>query len=214
MNDAHIAAIISAVSGISGVILGNSFVAIKESLKDRKKDKRDLNYLAILVVSHLDRFVSGCWSIAMDDGTSEGRPAGRDGSRQTTVTPPEFLPLEINVEWKVLPKDLMYEILEIPDRRERLESHLSGIAEFEGPPDYTDFFWTRMHDYAELGLHVSAVAKRLRKHAGLPIEEPAGDEWNRETDFQKVIEKIDVWRAEQEKRNLAMFAAMNKISQQ
>lgn len=213
MNDAHISAVISAGAGITGVLLGNALVAIKEWRKDHKKDRRDRTFLSILVVSHLDRFVSGCWSVAMDDGTSEGRPAGRDGSHQTTVTPPEFLPLEIDVEWKVLPRDLMYEILQIPDRRERLQSQLSGIAEFDGPPDYTDFFQARMRDYAELGLHVSAVAKRLRKHAGMPIEQPIEGEWNREADMQKVIDRIDALRAEQEKRNLALFATMNQIPQ-
>lgn len=211
MNDSHIVAVISAGAGITGVLLGNVLVALKEWWKDVKRDERDSAYLAILVVSHLDRFASGCCSVAMDDGTSEGRPAGRDGSHQTTVTAPEFLPLEIKVEWKVLPKDLMYEILQIPDRRERLESQLSGIAEFDGPPDYTEFFWARRHDYAELGLHVSAVAKRLREHAGMPMELPAEGEWNREAAMQEVIDRIDVLRAEQAKRNLALFAAMNQF---
>ncbi|UNV91809.1 MULTISPECIES: hypothetical protein [unclassified Comamonas] len=208
MNDAHIGAIISAGAGITGVLLGNAFVAIKEWWKDHKKDDRDSTYLAILVVSHLDRFASGCCSVAMDDGTSEGRPAGENGSHQATVTPPEFSPLEIDVEWKVLPKDLMYEILQIPDRRERLQSRLSGIAEFDFPPDYTEYFWARRRDYAELGLHVSAIAKRLREHAGMPIELPAEGEWNREAAMQEVIDRIDALRADQEKRNLALVAAL------
>lgn len=139
MTDAHIAAIISAVAGITGVILGNSFVAIKEWLKDHKKDERDSAYLAILVVSHLDRFASGCWYVALDDGTSEGRPAGGE-YHQVTVSAPEFLPLEIRVEWKVLPKDLMYDILQIPDKREHIENRLTGIWKFDDPPEYTDFF--------------------------------------------------------------------------
>jgi hypothetical protein len=78
MTDTHIAAIISAGAGIAGVLLGNSFVAIKEWSKDRKKDARDSAHLAILVVSHLDRFTSGYWHVALDNDTSEGRPAGRE----------------------------------------------------------------------------------------------------------------------------------------
>lgn len=175
MNDAHIAAIIGAGAGITGVILGNSFVAIKEWWKDRKKDQRDSAYLAILVVSHLDRFASRCWHVALDDGMSEGRPAGGE-YHHVTVSAPEFLPLEIRVEWKVLPKDLMYDILQIPDKREHIENRLSGVWEFDDPPEYTDFFWTRQRDYAELGLHVSAVAKKLRIYADMPVEaSPPGD---------------------------------------
>jgi hypothetical protein len=41
MNDAHIASIISAIAGIAGVILGNSFAAIKEWVVKRKRDERD-----------------------------------------------------------------------------------------------------------------------------------------------------------------------------
>lgn len=110
MNDAHIAAIISASAGIAGVILGNSFAVIKEWGANRKHDERDSAYLAILVVSHLDNFANSCLHVALDDGTWEGRPAGNNGEYyQTTVKPPEFLPLDIKVEWKVLPRDLMYE---------------------------------------------------------------------------------------------------------
>jgi hypothetical protein len=201
MTDAHIAAIISAGAGIGGVILGNSFVAIKEWVINRKHDERDSTYLAVLVVSHLDRFANGCLQVALDDGTSEGRPAGNNGEYyQTTVKPPEFLPLDINVEWKVLPKDLMYDILQIPDKREHIENRITGIWEFDDPFDYGEFFWARQRDYAELGLQVSAVAKKLRKHAEMPIEESRPDEWNREVALQEVIDKVDGERAAYEKR--------------
>ena len=75
MNDAHIAAIISAIAGIAGVILGNSFAAIKEWVVKRKRDERDGAYLAILVVSHLDNFANGCLHVAL----------GKIGARPETV---------------------------------------------------------------------------------------------------------------------------------
>lgn len=210
MTDAHIAAIISATAGITGVLLGNSFVAVKEWWKDSKKDERDSAYLAILVVSHLDRFANRCGHVALDDGTSEGEPAGRNREyHQVTVNAPEFLPLEIKVEWKVLPKDLMYDILQIPDKREHIENQLSGVWEFDEPPDYTDFFWTRQRSYAELGLHVSAIAKRLRMYADMPIEASPPGDWNREVSMQEVIDKIGAKRAANEKRVGESFVDMS-----
>lgn len=201
MNDAHIAAIISAASAIGGVILGNSFVAIKESLKDRKKDKRESSYLAILVVSHLDRFANGCWYVAKDDGEIEGRPAGGNGEYwMPTVKAPEFLPLEIEVEWRVLPKGLMYDILQIPDKREHIENRLSSIWDYDDGPDYSEYFFARQRHYAELGLQVSAVAKRLRVHAGMPIEGALTGGGNREAALQKVLDQIDALEAENAKR--------------
>lgn len=208
MNDSHISAIISAGAGITGVILGNSFVAIKEWWKDRKKDQRDSAYLAILVVSHLDRFASGCWHVALDDGTSEGRPAGGE-YHQVTVRAPEFLPLEIRVEWKVLPKDLMYDILQISDKREHIENRLTGVWELDEPPEYTDFFWARRRDYAELGLHVSAVAKKLRIYADMPVEASPPSDWNRDVSLQEVIDKIDAERAAYEKRVRESFVGIS-----
>lgn len=208
MNDAHIAAIIGAGAGIFGVLLGNSFVAVKEWVVIRKKEERDSSYLAILVVSHLDRFANGCLHVALDDGTEHGRPAGDGQYHEVTVTSPEFLPLDIKVEWKVLPKGLMYDILQIPDKREHIENRIAGIWEFDHPPDYTEFFWARQRDYSGLGLHVSAVAKRLRKHAGMPLEESPPGEWNREVGMQEVIDKIDAKRAAYEARVAAAHAAL------
>lgn len=200
MNDAHIAAIIGAFAGILGTLLGNSFVAIKEWLVKRKTEERDSSYLVILVVSHLDRFANGCMHVAHDDGTEYGRPAGDGNYHRVTVSAPEFLPLDIKVEWKVLPKDLMYDILQIPDKREHIENRIAGIWEFDDPPDYSEFFWARQRDYAQLGLHVSAVAKKLRKHADMPIEESPLGEWNRDFAMQEIIDKLEEKRAKYEKR--------------
>jgi hypothetical protein len=201
VTDANVSAIISAASGLAGVAIGALLTYLRERRAERIKDDRDGSYLAILVVSHLDRFTNGCWHVALDDGTSEGRPAGDDGVyHQTTVKTPEFKPLDIKVEWRVLPKDLMYDILQIPDKQEHLDAQIAGAGEFADPPDYTDFFWRRQRDYAELGLHVSGVAKRLRRHAKMPIEESPPGEWNRDVSLQEVIDKIDQTRAAYEKR--------------
>lgn len=215
MNDAHIASIISAVAGISGVILGNSLVAIKESLKDRKKDARDSSYLAILVVSHLDRFANGCGYVAKDNGEIDGRPAGGNGEYwKPTAKSPQFLPLEIDVEWRVLPKELMYEIFQIPDKREHIENRLSGIWEYGDWPDHSEFFLTRQRDYAELGLHVSAVAKRLREHARMPVEGALTDGENRESSLQAVIDQIDALREANAKRRVEELKRLNVVPQQ
>jgi hypothetical protein len=201
MTDANISVIISAAAGISGVILGSLFTLIQEWWIGHKKDVRDSSYLAILVVSHLDRFANGCMRVAFDDGTSEGRPAGKDGvCFETTVKPPHFAPLDINVEWKALPKALMYDILQIPGKQDNIENRLAGALEFDDPPDYSDFFWSRRRDYAELGLHVSAVAKKLRKHAGMPIHQGGPGGWTLDSAMQEVIDKVDAERSAYEKR--------------
>ncbi len=209
MDSGNVSAIISAISGLAGVGVGALLTYLRELRVEEIKDKRDISYLAILVVAHLDRFANGCMSVAYDDGTSEGRPAGEDSIyHQITVKPPEFAPLDINVEWRVLPRKLMYDILEIPAKHEHLQNQLAGVMEFDDPPDYTEFFWRRQRDYAELGLKVSAVAKELRRFAQMQIEEAKPGEWSREVAMQEVIDKIDALRAAYEKRQAESWATM------
>ncbi|KVC95998.1 hypothetical protein WI78_18395 [Burkholderia ubonensis] len=193
MDTGNVSAVISATAGISGVLLGNSFVAVKEWLINRSRRQKDTAYLAIIVVSHLDRFANGCLHVALDDGTEYGRPAGRHEEEYTpTTTPPEFQPLDIDVEWKVLPKDLMYAILRLPDQKEKIQNTLAGIAEYDDDyPDHTEYFWTRRRAYADLGLQTSDLARRLRRHAGMPLELPKAGEWCRDEDLSGVVKKID-----------------------
>ncbi|KVO77098.1 hypothetical protein WJ79_12345 [Burkholderia ubonensis] len=193
MDTGNVSAIISATAGISGVLLGNSFVAVKEWLTNRSKRQKETAYLAIIVVSHLDRFANGCLHVALDDGTEYGRPAGRNEEEYTpTTTPPEFQPLDINVEWKVLPQDLMYAILRLPDQKEKIQNTLAGIAAYDDDyPDHTEYFWTRRRAYADLGLQTSALANRLRRHAGMPLESPKPGEWCRDEELSDVVKMID-----------------------
>lgn len=202
MDPGNVSAIISAVAGISGVLFGNTFVLIKEWWAKRNKVNQDTTYLGIIVVSHLDRFATGCFDVSVDDGSSRGRPAGKDGQCETTTTPPEFRPLELDVDWKLLPKDLMYSVLRLPDQQDQLHGKLGGIMEFDyDPPDHAEFFWARRRGYAVIGLQASDIAKKLRSHAGLPADEPHPDEWSRDKSMRKVIADLDALERNSRLRN-------------
>ncbi|KGV23455.1 hypothetical protein [Burkholderia pseudomallei] len=192
MDTVSSSSIISAAAGIIGVLLGNSFVAVKEWLAGRSKRDSDTAYLAILVASHLNRLANECLHVALDDGTAEGQPAGHDGEYQPTTTLPGFHPLDIDVEWKVLPKELMYSILRLPDENERIQNRLAGIIEFDSDyPDHVEYFWARRRDYAKLGLNASMLAQRLQRHAGMPVELPKDGEWSRDNELKDVVKRID-----------------------
>lgn len=203
MGSGNISAIISAASGICGVVLGAALTAFREWAANRAGRRTDTIYLAIIVVSHLDRLANRCIAVALDDGTAYGMPAGKNGAEcEPTVVAPEFLPLDLDVEWKLLPQDLLYDIFCLPDEREQIQTKLAGIAEYEdNPPEHTEWFWARRRGYAELGLKASALARRLREHARLPINEPAVDEYqlhdwrsgkrSRDQELRKVVSDID-----------------------
>ncbi|MEM5300031.1 hypothetical protein VSR82_38035 [Burkholderia sp. JPY481] len=160
--------VITAVSGLAGVALGGFLTSNRELSRDAASNEKAANYLAILVVAHLDRFIDGCVNVVGDDGTSYGQPAGEGGVHEPTVDRPKFDPLAIDVDWKSLPADLMYPILNLPYQIETLEHRISNVSEFDNPPDHADTFWARQHDYALLGLEISSLATRLRNHANLP----------------------------------------------
>lgn len=191
---------ISASAGLVGVGLGGWLTSRREARQERDRVQREAHYLAALVVAHLDRFADGCMSVAFDNGTSEGLPAGDDGLyHKTTVQPPVFEPLELEVDWKVLPPMLMADILQLPFRVGQLESDLENIWQVDMPPEYSDFFWSRQERYAELGLNVSELVQRLRAFAGLPVNE-LGERRSREQNLREQRDKIRIRRQRLEDR--------------
>lgn len=198
---------ISAAAGLGGVGLGGWLTSRREERLEHNRLQREAYYLAALVAAHLDRFANGCLPVAYDDGTQEGLPAGGNGEyHRSTVSPPEFEPLELDVDWKVLPPTLMAEILQLPFRVEQLEHNLTGIWEFDDGPEYVEFFWARQERYAELGIEVSELAQRLRMFAGLPMPPGTPDEY---TLNQVLQEKRDKIRAERQRHEARLAAHAN-----
>jgi hypothetical protein len=203
---------ISAGAGLGGVWLGGWLTSRREARRERDGLRREAHYLAALVVAHLDRFANGCLPVACDDGTKEGHPAGGGGDYcQSTVSPPTFEPLELEVNWKVLPPALMAEILQLPFRVEQLEHNLSGIWEFDEAPEYTEFFWARQERYAELGLEVSRLTQRLRTFAGLPVAGIVPGGYSRDQLLQQQRDKIRAKR-QRYKERLAVHPAVNDLA--
>lgn len=193
--------VISAASGLSGVALGGWLTSLREGSKERTRVKKELSYLAILVVAHLDRFVNGCLHVAYDDGTREGMPASDDRQfHQATADAPTFDPLSLDVDWKVLPADLMYETLNLPYEAEQLANHIASVGEYDDPPEYTSYFWARQQGYASLGLEVSALIHRIRQHAALPIPKPLKGDMTRDESLKEQIDRVNKERTEYEAR--------------
>ncbi|MCF9019678.1 hypothetical protein GIV21_16265 [Pseudomonas syringae] len=206
MDSGNVSAIISAAAGITGVLLGNLFVLIKEWWVKRGAITQNTVYLGIVVVSHLERFASHCYEVCTDDGTSRGQPAGKNGHYEPTTLLPAFSPLELEVDWKVLPRDLMYSILRIPDQLDQLSGKLAGIQDFNyDPPDHPEYFLVRRRGHAVLGLQASGLAQKLRIYAGLPIEESLPGEWNRDKSMRDVIARLDELERKSALRNLNDF---------
>ncbi|CEP34819.1 MULTISPECIES: hypothetical protein [unclassified Halomonas] len=196
-----------AIIGLVGVALGVLLGILKDWIFQKAKRKKEYEYLAIRVACELDRFVYRCVDVAQDDGTSYGQ-YDKDGCARIQVTPPEFNPNDLDVDWRSLPSNLMYEILNLPNKIETANEAISSIFDHvEGPPYYEEGFEARQLHYSELGLFAMGLAKRLRKYAKLPAFE-APENWSPNemlNDKRKQIIKI------QEERYRAQDKLMNKL---
>lgn len=200
--------IITAVIGLVGVLVGGALTVGAEWLARRSKTKQELAYLAILVVSQLDRFANGCLYVAYDDGTVDGQPAGKDSVYyEPTTTQPEFAPLDLQVEWRVLPAGLLYSILSIPDKTIQA---IRRIYAETGDEDYdgSDYMFERQLGFAELGLEVSRIATRLREHAKLPMEPGAQ---SRDKELSRIAKDKADTKAAVAARRAAAFVPLSKL---
>lgn len=164
---------VPAIFGLMGVILGAVLTYWREHLLQRKKEKKDAAYLAVVVSAALERFSAACARVVNDDGLCEGHP-DEDGCRSAQVKIPKFDPELLDVEWRSLPAELMYDVLDLPYLIELADGAIAEAAEHADPPDYEEFFEQRQYQYAGLGIDAAALVARLRKHAGYPPR-PIGD---------------------------------------
>lgn len=192
MDSGNVSAVISAVAGISGVLLGNAFVLVKDWWLKDQREKQDLSYSGVILIAHLDRFATDCLEVAMDDGTYQGQPAGKNEEWKVVKSVPVFKPNELEINWRLLPKELMYSIIRIPDQQDKLHGKLMSIQEFTyDPPDHAEFFWTRQRGYAVLGLQVSQAIQKLASYASLPQDHAVEGEWNRDIALSNLISRLD-----------------------
>jgi hypothetical protein len=199
---------ISAAAGLGGVWLGGHLTNSRETKREESARRQAACYLATLVLAHLDRFSEGCVDVAFDDGTSEGQPAGKHGYHQATTSDPVFDPLELEVQWDAISTELMYEVLNLPHRTRELQRYLNTDTGFEDPPDFAEYFWTRQHEFAQLGLDVIDLAARLRRHAGLPPPLPGPSSRRRDDVLRERRDELASLRREHESRLAAAMLVM------
>jgi len=181
---------------LAGVWLGGRGANQREEAREKARIKTESTYTAILVVAHLDRLINQCVDVTFDDGTMDGQPPeSRAAGALFAIAEPHFDPLALEVEWKSLPPDLLYRILNLPYQLEMLSKKIGETWQFDEPPEYTETIWLRIASYADLGLDICNVARKLRIYAGLPTAESMMDAWNREEQMREQKASVERDRA-------------------
>src|SRR3546814_4946240 len=67
----------AAIIGLVGVVIGSTLTWIKDLAAHFFKRRSNGRYAAVRIIAVLDEYAQKCVSVVGDDGTCEGRPAGR-----------------------------------------------------------------------------------------------------------------------------------------
>ncbi|HFF6216705.1 hypothetical protein [Stenotrophomonas maltophilia] len=179
-----------ALIGFAGVCVGAGITALREYLVGKRKSKSDGAYLAAIVGGALDTLISGCSDVVGDSGQVDS-----EGYSHPRTEHPQFDPLKLDVEWRTIPPDLLFDIQDLPYQLLFAEGAIGAASEYAAtPPDYEEFFEERQYQFARIGLHCIDIADRLRAHAKLTARSKAY-QWDPKEYFQQKIDKIEAQRA-------------------
>lgn len=175
---------------VAGAVMG-WFSRRRDGAKEAARVSQERHAVAAILGGELDRFAADCLAVAYDDGTAEGRPAGKDGIyHEATVSRPTFDPAASQVDLKALPAELMYAILDLPTPAAEVNASLADEG-FYDPPDHPQFFRARQSGYAELGHRAAQLARRLRQLVGVPEPALPSGEQSREMLLRERLEQLE-----------------------
>lgn len=176
----------AAIIGLLGVILGSILTSSKDLVAYLVHRRGNGRYAAVRLISVLDEYAQRCVSVVSDDGTSEGRPAGRTEHGEeyyvpqvTSPAPPAFPP---DIDWRSISFKLMYRILSLPNNARETDLYIAGSAEHSYPPDNRELFSARQEGYAHLGLEAVNLIKDLRREFRLPDTPKKFWDWGWDTE--------------------------------
>jgi hypothetical protein len=172
--------------------------------------ERAARYLAIRVVTILDKFIEDCVAVVKDDGLCYGQRT-QDGCLSPQVKSPGAPAFPDDVDWKSIDHDLMYKILSFPSDVEAGDNAIAFIWDVVAtPPDYDEGFGERAYQYAQFGLKAYELAKNLRSKYGIPTKDYA--EWNPVSELQKELETIQTRRKKQEEANEHLINSLRGVA--
>ncbi len=175
---------------VLGVILGFTLNLIKDWIQNRAKKNTEIFYLSVLVINKLDRFSSDSLEVIADNGSLSS-----NGEYSPVIKWPDFEPLSIDVNWRVLPEKLILDIFSFPSKINYANYLISGaFGNYSCPPDHDLGFEEMHYQYAILALEAMELANRLRKLSKLAMPEYKQHEFNPTLSLTELIKNIETKR--------------------
>ena len=203
---------IEAIFGLVGVVVGSFLTIAKDSFAAWRQRKQEGSYSAIRLICILHEYADHCVDVVQDDGTSQGRPAGRtnDGEEyySAQVRQPEPPQYPEDIAWRSLPEELMHQVLGLPNKARTTDRYIDGQAESAAsPPDYSEFFEARQEGYAKLGYDALSLAERLSEKYSIKATHKAdlGSDWDAKVFLRDTISKFENLRKEREAKHSSLL---------
>lgn len=208
-----------AVSGLIGVILGGLLTASKDIVTFFFQRTEIGRFHAVGIIAVLDAYADKCVSVVSDDGTDQGRPAGRTPDGEEYCEPQVILPdapdYPPDTDWRSIKFDLMYRAMALQNTARDTNRYIQSCSEHASPPGYDELFNARQEGYARLGLEAVQLASALRK--GHRLQEPYKPFWDcgfNITDFfQKKVSEFDKKRVIDEEEYRNFFVSLPSSAQ-
>lgn len=180
-----------AFAAFLGAVIGSGLLLFRDGIASAFNTRKLAKYLAIRVVTTLDRFIDQCALVSLDDGYLEGN---RGEATATTETPsPVIFPDD--VDWRSIDHQLAYDLLALDNKIYDAKQAINWAADFSSPPDHDEYYEERRHQYAMLGLEAARLARVLRDTHDLPRR--VFGEWNPETKLREAQTEIAADRERQ-----------------
>lgn len=157
----------------------------REVVTARIKRLGEAEVLAFFLATQLDRLISDCTDVVLDDGTYD---PDTDCRETTVATPKVNFPDDLN--WGVFDKRLQYRIRALPNKIGVALRTCAHEAEYgDGPPDYEDYFEERILGFARIGLEACLISGKLTRDFGVEVLDRG--EWDPQDDFEWRIRTIE-----------------------
>lgn len=171
MSDSYI----GLIGAIVGAFITGGFTWFTDWLKNRTKNKKELEVLALKLTYKLELYAAQCLECYQDDGRVEHED--NDGNwygssfKGYEVDFPEFTLGNLeDIEWKLLPLELMHEVFILPsmvsNARQRLMKEIADYFHHDND-DYPTTM--RAKDLIDVAINFYRVSYELRRISGLPI---------------------------------------------
>lgn len=198
------------IIGFIGILIGSFITGYKDIWLNFKNNKSSSEHLAIELICLFDSFCQNCTDVVSDDGTFHGQP-NRDGYCEVQAPLPEFKLPNKNIDWKLLPVQIMYQVLSFPNSIEYANKYIDSAFEHANPPDYYMGFEERQYQYSMLGLEAANISSELRAMCKLPSLEYGN--WNPIDSLNRARESIENIRDERDKQNQKRLDEIMSIKQ-